>query len=197
MIIGLTGGIASGKSTVSQMMGDWEIPVVDADVIAREVVEPGHEAYEKIVQAFGRGVLHDDGTLHRKKLGSIIFNDEEKRKKLNSIVHPAVRGEMKKQRDDLLSAGHPHVVLDIPLLIESELEYLVDRTLLVYVDAGTQLKRLMARDASSEDEARSRINSQMPLDEKKTRVDAVIDNSGTVKETRNELTGVLKSWGIG
>ncbi|WP_026690631.1 dephospho-CoA kinase [Alteribacter aurantiacus] len=196
MIIGLTGGIASGKSTVSAMFKEWNIPVVDADVIAREVVEPGQEAFNQIVQAFGEQILNEDGNIHRKKLGAIIFNDQKKREQLNSIVHPAVRAEMKKRRDDYLQSGHDHVVLDIPLLIESELDYLVDKTLLVYVDADTQLQRLMKRDDSSEEEAQSRIRSQMPLDEKQEHVDKVVNNSGSIEDTKNEVRAVLKEWNV-
>ncbi len=196
MIIGLTGGIASGKSTVSAMIQGWGIPVVDADVIAREVVEPEQDAYEKIVQAFGNEITNEDRTIHRKKLGAIIFNNEEKRKLLNSIVHPAVRTEMKRQRDDFLAKGYKNVVLDIPLLIESELTYLVDKSLLVYLDKQTQLERLMQRDQSSEDEAMSRIRSQMPLDDKQDLVDAVVDNSGSVANTKLQVMKVLQKWGV-
>ncbi|WP_096436051.1 dephospho-CoA kinase [Alteribacter populi] len=196
MIIGLTGGIASGKSTVSAMIQGWGIPVVDADVIAREVVEPEQDAYEKIVQAFGNEITNEDRTIHRKKLGAIIFNNEEKRKLLNSIVHPAVRTEMKRQRDDFLAKGYKNVVLDIPLLIESELTYLVDKSLLVYLDKQTQLERLIQRDQSSEDEAMSRIRSQMPLDDKQDLVDAVVDNSGSVANTKLQVMKVLQKWGV-
>ncbi|TMW71898.1 dephospho-CoA kinase [Alteribacter natronophilus] len=196
MIIGLTGGIASGKSTVSSMFGKWDIPVVDADRIARDVVEPGQPAYGKIVRAFGEEVLFEDGTLNRKALGSIIFNDEEKRNTLNSIVHPAVREEMKRQRDDWLHRGYAHVVLDIPLLIESELDYLVDKSLLVYVDEQTQLTRLMERDQAGEADARSRIRSQMPLGDKRARVNETVDNTGTVAETEEQVKNVLAKWGV-
>ncbi|PYZ97240.1 dephospho-CoA kinase [Alteribacter lacisalsi] len=196
MIIGLTGGIASGKSTVSSMLRDWDIPVVDADLIAREAVEPGQEAYSKIVQAFGEDILFDDKTINRKALGRVIFNDRKKREVLNSIVHPAVRAEMKRQRDGWLNQGFKHVVLDIPLLIESELDYLVDKSLLVYVDEKTQMERLMQRDQTGEEDARSRIRSQMPMKDKQAHVDEVVDNTGTVEETKKQVKDVLEKWGV-
>ncbi|WP_268963976.1 dephospho-CoA kinase [Pseudalkalibacillus berkeleyi] len=195
MIIGLTGGIASGKSTISKMIVELKIPVVDADLIARQVVMPGEMAYNKIVEAFGEDVIADDHSLDRKKLGTIIFNDEDKRKTLNSIVHPAVRKEMLRQKDDYLKE-HDSVVLDIPLLYESKLTHMVDQTLLVYVSADVQLKRLMERDQSSKDEALSRIQSQIPLSDKKQWADKVIDNNGTIEESKKQLIHSLSEWGI-
>lgn len=195
MIIGLTGGIASGKSTVSKMIEELKIPVVDADFIARQVVLPGEMAYNEIVETFGEQVVADDGSLDRKKLGTIIFNDEDKRKTLNRIVHPAVRKEMLRQKDDYLKE-HDSVVLDIPLLYESKLTHLVDRTLLVYVSADVQLKRLIERDQSSKEEALSRIQSQIPLSEKKQWADKVINNNGTIEESKKQLIHSLSEWGV-
>lgn len=196
MIIGLTGGISSGKSTVAEMIKQLGIPIVDADVIAREVVEPNEEAYAQIVQHFGTSILNEDQTIDRKKLGAIVFNDENERKKLNSIVHPAIRQRMKQQKEQYLQEGFVHVVLDIPLLFESKLTYLVEKTLLVYVNEDVQLQRLMARDESTKEEALSRIKSQMPLNEKIKLADAVINNNGTVEETKEQLFQVLKKWSV-
>ncbi|WP_314728292.1 dephospho-CoA kinase [Bacillus sp. Marseille-Q3570] len=195
MIVGLTGGIASGKSTISEMIQEMNIPVIDADKIAREVVLPGEPAYKQIVEFFGTEILEKDGNLHRKKLGSIIFNDEEKRLKLNSIVHPAVRKRMIGHREELLEE-HEDVVMDIPLLFESKLTHMVDRTLLVYVDKETQLRRLMDRDHSSAEESLSRIRSQIPLDDKKKWADDVIDNNGTFEESRQQLIHIFTKWDI-
>lgn len=195
MIVGLTGGIASGKSTISAMIQSLDVPVVDADLIARQVVMPGEQAYEEIIEAFGGGVLAEDLSLDRKKLGAIIFNDEDKRKTLNSIVHPAVRKRMLDQKDELLK-NYKDVVLDIPLLFESKLTHMVDQTLLVYVDADTQLDRLMKRDQSTLEDAQSRIGSQIPLQEKKQWADQVIDNNGTVEESRQQLLHIFKEWDI-
>ncbi|ASK62994.1 dephospho-CoA kinase [Virgibacillus phasianinus] len=196
LIIGLTGSIASGKSTVSAMLQDYRIPVVDADQISRDVVRPGEKAYQQIVEIFGDDILLADKSLNRKKLGAIIFPDKEKRIQLNEIVHPAVRGNMLKQREAYVDAGEKCVVLDIPLLFESKLTHFVDRTLVVYVNRQTQLERLMTRDDSSEADANSRINSQIPLDEKARMADAVIDNNGTQEHTKEQLTELLKSWKV-
>lgn len=196
MIIGLTGGISSGKSTVAKMFAELGIPVVDADRIAREVVEPGEEAYEKIVVHFGADILNEDRTINRKKLGAIIFNNEEERKVLNSIVHPAVRKKMLEQKERYLQEGYEHVVLDIPLLFENKLTHFVDKTLLVYVDEDVQLARLMARDKLTKEEAQSRIKAQMPLIEKKKLSDEVIDNNESLEKTEQQLRDILKKWKV-
>ncbi|WP_174614014.1 dephospho-CoA kinase [Virgibacillus ihumii] len=195
LILGLTGSIATGKSTVSSMFANFGIPVIDADKIAREVVMPGEKAYEQIVEVFGEDVLFDDKTLDRKKLGSIVFADETKRNKLNDIVHPAVREKMVARRDSCIKSGEKCVVLDIPLLFESKLTHFVDKTLVVAVDEDVQLKRLMNRDESTENEAKQRINSQISISKKAKLADAVIDNNGTVEESFQQLESVLKNWG--
>src|SRR5690625_3642877 len=120
LIIGLTGSIASGKSTISSMFSEFNIPVVDADKIAREVVQPGEKAYIEIVKAFGDKILKEDLTIDRKKLGSIIFADDDKRHQLNSIIHPAIRETMTFQKDQYIQSGEKCIVLDIPLLFESK-----------------------------------------------------------------------------
>lgn len=194
--IGLTGGIASGKSTVSHMFKDKGIVVIDADLIARKVVEVGEEAYLQIVQSFGNQILLPDKTIDRQKLGSIVFHSEEKRLLLNSIVHPAVRKQMLKEKEEHIHNGENTIIMDIPLLFESQLTALVDRTLLVYVDYETQLTRLMSRNQLSEEDAVARIKSQMPLKEKVQLADAVIDNNGTIEETKAQLHDVCRKWGI-
>jgi dephospho-CoA kinase len=194
--IGLTGGIASGKSTVSNMLKDLGFPVIDADVIAREVVEKGEPAYLDIVQEFGEDILEQDGAINRVKLGEIIFNHEEKRKALNAIVHPAVRKRMTEQKEHFIESGSRAVILDIPLLFESKLTYLVDKTLLVFVNKDIQLQRLMERNHFSEQEALSRIQSQMPITEKVPLADEIINNNGSVDDTKQQLIDVLKKWNI-
>ncbi|MDN4072638.1 dephospho-CoA kinase [Fictibacillus terranigra] len=196
MIIGLTGGIASGKSTVSNLLRSYNIPVVDADLIARQVVEQGQSAYVKIVEHFGKEVLDEEENIDRKKLGGIIFTDARKRKALNGIVHPAVRLEMKKQAEHYLMEGFSHVVMDIPLLFESRLTHMVDRTLLIYVDEKTQFSRLVKRDNFTEEEAWSRIASQMPLKDKVELADAVITNNGSLEELKVKLDEQLREWKI-
>ena len=196
MDIGLTGGIASGKSTVAEMIQRYEIPIIDADVMARKVVEPGEPALQEIFRLFGDDMKAEDGGLDRKKLGSVIFKDEEKRKVLNRVLHPAIRKGMLDQAAAHKEQGRPHIVFDIPLLFESQLTHMADQTLLVYVDAKTQLSRLVERDGSTEEEAFDRIQSQMPIEEKKELADEVIDNTGTREETEEQLNNILKKWGI-
>lgn len=192
--IGLTGGIASGKSTVSAMMRELGLPVIDADEAARAVVEPGEEAYRQIVAAFGPDILQADGSINRAKLGAIVFNDEQARKTLNAIVHPAVRRKMLAEKEAHIRSGAKTIVLDIPLLFESGLTAWVDKVLVVYVDDDVQLRRLMARNGFTKEEALARIRAQWPMAEKVKRADAVIDNNGTIEETRRQLLSILQQW---
>ncbi|WP_031407731.1 dephospho-CoA kinase [Geobacillus vulcani] len=194
LTIGLTGGIASGKSTVSAMMRELGLPVIDADEAARAVVRPGEEAYRQIVAAFGPDIVQANGEIDRVKLGAIVFHDEEERKKLNAIVHPAVRRKMLAEKEALVRSGAKTVVLDIPLLFESGLTAWVDKILVVYVDDDVQLRRLMERNGFTEEEARARIRAQWPLAEKIKQADAVINNNGTREETRRQLLAILKQW---
>ncbi|WP_434167526.1 dephospho-CoA kinase [Peribacillus frigoritolerans] len=193
-IIGITGGIASGKSTVSLYLQELGFTIVDADLASRAVVEPGEEAYHQVVKAFGEDILLTDGNIDRVKLGSIIFNDQEKRVLLNGIVHPAVRNWMRVKTEAALSSGEETVFMDIPLLFESKLTFMVDKTLLIYVDEQVQLQRLMNRNGLSETEALARINSQMPLADKKALADAVIDNNGDINETKRQVKAILSEW---
>ncbi|MBT2648203.1 dephospho-CoA kinase [Bacillus sp. ISL-34] len=193
-IIGITGGIASGKSSVSLYLQELGFTIVDADLASRAVVEPGEEAYHQVVKAFGEDILLTDGNIDRVKLGSIIFNDQEKRLLLNSIVHPAVRNWMRLKTEAALSSGEETVFMDIPLLFESKLTFMVDKTLLIYVDEQVQLQRLMNRNGLSETEALARINSQMPLADKKALADAVIDNNGDINETKRQVKSILSEW---
>ncbi|MDJ0287075.1 MULTISPECIES: dephospho-CoA kinase [Bacillus] len=194
LVIGLTGGIASGKSTVSQMIKEKGIRVVDADIIAKEAVSKGSPALHQIVQTFGEEVLLPNGELNRQQLGAIIFSDEEKRKKLNAIVHPEVRKEMLKQRDEGVSNNETFVVLDIPLLFESKLEGLVDRIIVVYTTPDLQLSRLMNRNDLSEEEALNRIHSQQSLEEKCQKADRVIENTKDLAFMRKQLENILNEW---
>ncbi|PLR77772.1 dephospho-CoA kinase [Bacillus sp. V3-13] len=195
LVAGLTGGIASGKSTVANMLKEMGITVIDADAEARAAVQRGERAYTEIVDYFGTDILAADLEIDRGKLGTIIFNDEEKRLVLNRIVHPAVRERMAVKREKALANGEQLIVMDIPLLFESKLTNLVDRVLLVYTDPDVQLARLMKRNFFSEQEALARIHAQMPLKEKVNLADAVINNNGTIEETRKQLMQILKNWG--
>lgn len=196
LIIGLTGSIGTGKSTIANKFHKLRIPVVDADLIAREVVEPGKAAYNEIVATFGERILKADQTLDRKALGNIVFTNEAKRKQLNEIIHPAIRTEMLRQREEYVEEGHECVVLDIPLLYESRLTHYVDKVIVVFVSPEVQLERIMKRDQSSEEEAKQRINSQIPVAEKAKKADAVIDNNGTPEASYKQLIEILHQWGI-
>lgn len=196
LVIGLTGSIGTGKSTVSKMFKELNIAVIDADLIAKEVVEVNKPAYLEIVKEFGEKVLYENKELNRKALGNIVFNDEKSRKKLNSIVHPAIRQEMLKQKEALMKQEPEAIVMDIPLIYESGLENYVDKILVVYVTEEMQLKRLMERDESTKEEALSRMNSQISIEEKAKRADAIINNNGTVDESYNQLLNILAKWNI-
>ena len=196
MIIGLTGSIASGKSTVANMLKEYGLPIVDADVVARLVVEPGTQTLQKIVEAFGEEALTEDGAMNRQVIGAIIFNNEEKRKELNSIIHPAIRQEMLRQRDEHVENGAKTVIMDIPLLFESKLQHFVEKILVVSVTEETQLERLMKRNQFSEEDAKARISSQLPLSVKEKGADGVINNNGTIEETAQQLETILQKWNV-
>ncbi|MFC4801050.1 dephospho-CoA kinase [Neobacillus sp. GCM10023253] len=196
LVIGLTGGIASGKSTVSNMLKEMNITVVDADVEARLAVDKGEPAYLKIIAEFGQDILLENGEIDRQKLGAIIFYQEEKRQLLNQIVHPEVRKRMMEKIQKASENQEEVIILDIPLLFESKLTFMVEKTILVYVDRETQLKRLMQRNQLSEADAQARVNSQMPLAEKVKLANAVIDNNGSIEETKKQLIEILAGWGI-
>ncbi|MGG0656364.1 dephospho-CoA kinase [Rummeliibacillus pycnus] len=196
MIIGLTGSIASGKSTVGKMLQELGLKIVDADIVARDVVKPGTETLGKIVEVFGEDILMKNGEMNRPKLGEIIFHDPAKRKELNAIIHPAIRKEMLRQRDEWLEKGEKHVVLDIPLLFESRLQHFVEKILVVSVSEDTQLTRLMERNHLSEEEAEARIASQLPLSVKEEGADAVIYNNGNLEKTRAQLLKTLDLWDV-
>ncbi|RKQ20065.1 dephospho-CoA kinase [Ureibacillus endophyticus] len=196
MIIGLTGSIASGKSTVANMLKEYGFPIVDADLVARQVVEPGSETLQKIADAFGPEVITPEGTMDRAKVGSIIFHDESKRKVLNDIIHPAIRAEMLRQRDEHVANGAKTVIMDIPLLFESKLQHYVEKILVVSVNEETQLKRLIERNQLNEEDAKARISSQLPLSIKEQGADAVINNNGSIEETRQQLEDILNKWNV-
>lgn len=194
MIIGLTGSIASGKSTVSKILEKLGFPIIDADLVARQVVEPGTETLQKIEKIFGSEVIQDDGTMNRERVGALIFSDPAKRKQLNDIIHPAIREEMLLQRSVFLAAGYQTIVMDIPLLFESKLQHFVDKILVVSVTEENQLVRLMDRNGLDEKNAKARISSQLPMSVKEEGADAVIYNNGTLEETTYQLTRILDQW---
>jgi dephospho-CoA kinase len=191
LLVGLTGGIATGKSTVTAMLASPSVRVVDADVLAREVVEPGTPAYRQVVAEFGREVLQPDGRLDRVRLGEIVFPDPANRKRLEAITHPAIRARFEKIMADLERAGFDGLLIwDASLLVESGGNKNMDRVVVVTTDPATQLRRLMERDRCSEEAARARTASQMPLAIKARYADYVIDNSGTREQTEARVREV-------
>lgn len=196
LVIGLTGSIGTGKSTIANKFKKLNIPVIDADIIAREVVEPNKEAYNEIVKTFGREILQVDETIDRKRLGEIVFSDDKKRKQLNDIIHPAIRKEMIKQRDEYVAVNERCVVLDIPLLYESKLAHFVEKVIVVSTSRENQLKRILQRDHITEEEALQRINAQIDVAQKAKWADAVIDNNGTIAESEQQLMEILTKWNV-
>jgi len=192
LIIGLTGGIATGKSMVSSLLARHGSALVDADQIAREIVEPGRPALLAIVEAFGSEVLTKDGALDRKKLGEMVFADHEQRKKLEAILHPEIR-ELMKHRIEELEQRNPEqlIVADIPLLYESGLQSMFKEIIVVYVPRELQIQRLMSRDGLSVDLAEQRLLAQMPIEQKRELADWIIDNSGTSEQTENQVIAFL------
>jgi dephospho-CoA kinase len=186
-IIGLTGGIASGKSTVADMLRAHGVVVIDADQLARDVVDRGTPGLARIVDAFGANVVDETGALDRKKLGNIIFADEAQRKVLNGIVHPLVAERFQEQTSALDAKGVERVVYEVPLLFENGLDRFMHASILVAVPVDVQIARLMARDGINRADAEARIASQMPLEEKRARATAVIENGGSRDDTRAAL----------
>lgn len=190
-LAGLTGGIASGKSAVSRQLAELGCRLVDADVLAREVVAPGEPAWRAIVEAFGSDVARPDGQLDRKRLGALVFADPARRKVLEAITHPAIMARRRATLDAWAAEGFDGlVVLDIPLLIEIGAAADVDRVVLVYAEPEVQLTRLMGRDGFDRAEAARRVASQMPLVEKVRHAHFVIDNSGEPDETAAQVRAV-------
>ena len=188
LLVGLTGGIATGKSTVAAMFRSLGCPVIDADVLAREVVEPGEPALADIVREFGTGVLAPDGRLDRKALAAVVFADAGRRRRLEAITHPRIRERLASRLAALAGAGFGGVVIfDAAVIVESGAYRQMDRLVVVIADEATQLARLRARDGLDEEEARRRIASQMPLAEKAKLADHVIDNSGDRAATEAQV----------
>lgn len=175
-LVGLTGGIATGKSTFAAALRALGAPVIDADRLAREVVAPGQPALAEIVRAFGPDVLEPGGGLDRRRLGAIVFADPEARRRLEAITHPAIRAAMRAEAARLASAGHAVAFYDVPLLYEVGLERDVDAVVVVYAPRAVQLARLQRRDGLAPAEAEARLAAQLPIDEKAARADVVVDN---------------------
>jgi dephospho-CoA kinase len=197
MNIGLTGGIATGKSTVSALLAERGSLLVDADRIAREIVLPGSPVLQQIAEQFGQAVLLQDGSLNRKALGQIVFQDPVKRKQLESITHPAIRAIML-ERMRRYERDNPDklVVVDVPLLFESGLQSLFDEVAVVYAPRDIQRQRLMARDGLTEEEAEQRLAAQMDIERKRELADVVFDNSGSLALTVRQVEQFLQGKGL-
>lgn len=186
-ILGVTGGIATGKSTVVDIFRAHGFPIIDGDLIAREVVVPNSPGLAAIVGSFGKEILTEEGTLDRKKLGRIVFQEEAKLNLLNQVLNPFIRSEILRQ---LQEAEAPLVIADIPLLFEGHYDQYVDQVAVVYLPESLQVQRLMERDNFSQESAMQRIRSQMPIDEKRNRADIVFDNQGTRQQTKK----IVEDW---
>ncbi|KAJ1742431.1 Dephospho-CoA kinase [Coemansia sp. RSA 989] len=194
LVIGLTGGIATGKSTASREFKALGVPVIDADEIARTALEPGQAPYTMVVKHFGASVLSQDQTIDRAKLGGIIFNDTGKRQLLNRCTHPYVRRQIIQQLVSLYVRGHSMCVLDVPLLFESGMDRMCAKTLVVSCSAEQQAERLIQRNQLSTEAAQARIAAQMPMQEKEQRATRVLDNRKSRDELAAQVRQVVRDW---
>ncbi|MFP4199971.1 MAG: dephospho-CoA kinase [Clostridia bacterium] len=191
LVVGLTGGLGSGKSTVADLVRERKIPVVDADRLAREVVRPRGEAYGPVVEEFGRGILNEDGCIDRARLAAIVFQNAKSRRRLERLIHPPVVRRMVTEIDRARERGEPVIVLDVPLLFEVGLEDLCDRTWVVWAREDQRIRRLATRDGMDPEDVRLRMQAQMSLEEKMDLADVVIDNSGSLEDTRRRVELLL------
>ena len=191
-LVGLTGGIASGKSTVAEILKRQGAAIINADVLAREVVEPGRQAWTEIVNTFGTAVLQPDRALDRQKLRAIIFDDPDARKKLESIIHPQVRALAEQHIREHAAAGYAVIVYEVPLLFEGNLQEWLRPVILVACDVDTQRNRLQSRDNLSAAQAQKHIDAQMSLEAKRRLADYVIENNGSLEDLKRQVQAVLE-----
>jgi dephospho-CoA kinase len=191
LLLGVTGGIASGKSTVARMLEKMGAPLIDFDVLSRIVVEPGKPAWKEIVTYFGEQILREDKTLNRKALSDIVFRDRAKRRKLESFTHPRIHEEFVR-RVKQMTKEDPAAIIQVvvPLLIEANLRSLFDKLLLVYIPEEMQIRRLLEREPISRETAIQVLRSQLPIEEKRKYADYIVDNSGPLEETRRQVEEV-------
>ncbi len=194
LLVGLTGGVGTGKSAVSRILRDLGCLIIDADLLAREVVEPGEPAYDKIVAEFGKQILEADGQIDRKKLGALVFADPAKRKRLEEFTHPEIRQRQAGILAELMTEAFEGIaIFDAALLLEMGGAKNMDRLIVVYASEATQMRRLILRNDLSEVEAREKIRSQMPLSLKVKQAHYVVDNSGTREETERQIRDVYQA----
>ena len=191
-LVGLTGGIASGKSTVAAILRRLGAAIINADELSREVVQPEQGAWEEIIKTFGPDILQEDKTLDRRKLRKIVFDNPEARKKLEAIIHPRVRALAERKISELAAAGSSVIVYEVPLLFEAQIHLWLRPVILVACDLETQKKRLLERDHLTELEAQQHLDAQMSLEEKRKLADYVIENDGTPEELEQDVRAVLQ-----
>ncbi|PNZ26296.1 dephospho-CoA kinase [Staphylococcus petrasii] len=194
-VIGLTGGIATGKSTVSELLSVYGFKIVDADIAARKAVAKGSKGLEQVREQFGEEAITEEGEMDRKYMGELVFNHLEKRLELNKIVHPIVREIMEEEKREYLQQGH-NVIMDIPLLFENDLQDTVDEVWLVYTSESVQIERLMERNNLTAEDAKARVYSQISIDKKSRMADHVIDNLGDKLELKQNLERLLSEQGF-
>ena len=186
-IVGLTGGISSGKSTVSSYLKQLKIPVIDADEVARKVVEPNSQGAKEIKKAFGSDVFEEDGSLNRQKLGELVFSKVENRQKLDELLQPLIKIMILEEIEAYRQKGETMIVLDLPLLFEKHYEKLCEEIIVVYIPKKLQLERLMKRNQFTKQEALSRIDSQLSIEEKRKRATVLFDNQGTIQQLYHQV----------
>jgi len=191
-LVGLTGGIASGKSTVAAILKQLGAAVINADELSREVVQPGKDAWKTIVETFGADILQSDQTLDRKKLRTMVFDNPEARKQLEAIIHPKVRALAEEKIRELAAASRSIIVYEVPLLFEGQLHHWLRPVILVACDIDTQKRRLRDRDHLTNTEAQQPIDAQMSLEEKRKLADYVIENNGNLEELEQQVKSVLE-----
>lgn len=192
-IVGLTGGIGSGKSTAARRFAELGAYVYSADEIAREALDPGAACYPAVVRFFGHSILKKDGNIDRKALSQIVFSDEKQRARLNEIVHPYVIGELlARAKRDLANRDTAVVLFDVPLLFESGLDQRMDRTILVVCDEPERVRRILERDKISPEQALARIRAQMPEEQKRLRADYILDNNGSTKDLLRQVDALYQ-----
>lgn len=195
-IIGLTGGIASGKSTVSNMFKTIDVPVIDTDLITHNLYQKNTVVHEELIKAFGEEIVFANKDINRKRLGQMIYNDKALRQVLNNIVHPHVKNITLQEIERLKLMKHELIVVDVPLLFETDFRKMVDISVVVYVEPALQLQRLIDRDQISAEFASSKIAAQMSLEEKKELADYVIDNSRSILDTRKQFNSLIEKLGV-
>ena len=193
LILGVTGGIASGKSTVADMLKGIGAPIIDFDLLARQVVEPGKPAWREIVSYFGKEILQVDGNLDRKRLSKVVFQDPDRRKRLEGFTHPYMDKEFVKQVAEI-ARTEPDAIIQavIPLLFEVNISSIVHKTLVVYIPREKQIERMIKRDSISREEAINILEAQLSIDEKASRADYVIHNDNSFEETRRQVKAIWR-----